>query len=98
LIVWKFTPVIDELLEEVLAENNAIEYVLCVPNPDKDGNDIRETILGYDMMWGQNNKGTNKYNEDSGIGITVGFNADLPLHTATVLNICRVRSATSMRS
>jgi hypothetical protein len=30
----ELTPAIDELLEEVLAENNAIEYALCAPNPD----------------------------------------------------------------
>jgi hypothetical protein len=63
---WKIeelTPAINELLEEyvlcaieyVLCAIEyvlcAIEYVLCVPNPDKDGDDIRETIVGYVMIW-----------------------------------------------
>jgi hypothetical protein len=84
----ELTPAIDKLLEDVLAENNAIEYALCAPNPDKDGRDIRETTVGYDMIYGQNNKGANAYNGDSGIGITVGFNADLPLHAAVLNKRC----------
>jgi hypothetical protein len=40
------------------------------------------------MIYGQNNKGTNTHNGDSGIGITVGFNSDLPLHVAVLNKRC----------
>jgi hypothetical protein len=81
----ELTAPINELLEEVLAENNAMEYALCAPIPDTD---IRETTVGFDMMWGQHNNG--KYDGDSGIGVTVGLKADLPVHAQVFNKRCTI--------
>jgi hypothetical protein len=79
------TAPINQLLEKILDENNAEEYERASP---QEGTEMRKIQVEYDMCYSQNNKGLNKYNSDSGVGLLLGSNTGKPLYVGVKNKRC----------